>query len=97
MASCSYCRQPIAEGLHPFTLRMELFPAIEPSLEISEADLKRDHKSEWDRLMQMMDQMSDSDVAAQEKLMYLTRSFTLCRKCRDLLAAQLDRLEPPAS
>jgi hypothetical protein len=42
--------------------------------------------------------MSDNDVAAQEKLMYMSRSFTLCRQCRDLLAAQLDRLlEPPSS
>ena len=36
---CDYCHQPLNAGVHPFTLRLELFPAVEPSLQVSEKEL----------------------------------------------------------
>jgi hypothetical protein len=94
---CAYCHQPIPDGVHPYTLRLELFPAIEPSLQIAEADLERDFDAELQRLIEMMEQMDEHQVVEQEKRMFVSHAFTLCRGCRDRLAAQLERLKPPAT
>ena len=46
---CDYCRQSIAQNVHHYTLRLELFPAIEPSLEISAAQMRIDFAAEMER------------------------------------------------
>lgn len=92
---CSLCRQVIPPEVHPYTLRLELFPAIEPTLEISEADLRRDFEAELNRLIQIMESMDENQVLRQEDLMFFSHSFTLCLACRDRLADQLRRLAPP--
>lgn len=97
MTRCDHCHQTIDEGVHPYTLRLELFPAIEPSLQISEAELQVDFDAEMRRLIELMEQMDDAQVARQEKLMFFSVSFTLCPACRDRVTRQLDRLKPPSN
>jgi hypothetical protein len=94
---CDYCRKTLRPKAHPFTLRIELFPAVEPSLEISEAELQGDIHGELERLIESMAAMDDIDAMKQEKLMFMAYRFTLCRACRDKLAAQFERLGPPKS
>ena len=95
MSHCAYCHEPIDEGVHPYTLRLELFPAIEPSLQFSEKELAVDFEEELQRLVEMMERMDEAEVYRQEKLMYVSHSFMLCPACRDRLGELLDRLTPP--
>jgi hypothetical protein len=92
---CDYCRQPISPNVHPYTLRLELFPAIEPSLEISAQQMQIDFAAEMERLIRLMEEMDEGAVIHQEKLMFVAHRFTLCPSCRNLLAARLERLQPP--
>ena len=94
MTCCDYCRQPIPDSVHPYTLRLELFPAVEPSLRINPADLEGDLASEMERLVRQMESMDDGEVIRQEKLMFIAYAFTLCPACRERLAVQLERLSP---
>lgn len=91
---CDHCHQTIPEKVHPFTLRLELFPAVEPSLTIKEDDPGVDLCAEMERLVRQMEKMDDGEVLRQEKLMHVSYSFTLCPACRERLAGQLERLNP---
>ncbi len=35
---CSHCNEAIPHGVHPYTMRIELFPRAEESVEFSEAE-----------------------------------------------------------
>lgn len=91
---CDYCRQSIPEKVHPYTLRLELFPAVEPSLTIKDADPDVDLADEMERLVRQMEAMDDGEVMRQEKLMFVSYTFTVCPACRERLAQQLERLNP---
>lgn len=97
MAFCDYCHQPISPKVHPYTLKLELYPAIEPSVEITYVDMEIDFKTEMDRLIKIMEEMGEAEVAGQEKLMFVGHSFTLCPACRNRLAKQLESHAPPQS
>ncbi len=91
---CHYCHQVIHDGIHPYTLRLELFPAIEPSLEITPDQLEIDFEAEFTRLIEVMQEMQDSDVVKQENLTFVSHTFTLCPDCRQRVANQLEILRP---
>ena len=91
---CDYCHKPIPENAYPFTLRLELFPAVEPSLQISERELAETSREALRDLIESLEKMDDNQVAAQEKLIYFSHKFTLCPACRHTMAAQLERLMP---
>ena len=91
--ACAYCRRPLPEGTHPFTLRMDFFPAIEPSLTLSEEDIEGDARAELERLMEKMAAMDDAQAREQEKLVFTRHEYVLCRRCRDRLVARLERLD----
>lgn len=91
---CDYCRQNMPDAVHPFTLKLELFPAVEPSLEIKPSEFEGNMSEEMERLINEMAKMEDSEVLRQEKLMYVSYCFTLCPACRERLAGQLERLSP---
>ena len=94
---CDYCHTPIAPGAHPFTLRLELFPAVEPSLQISEQEMEASGNGQDLReLLRIMEEMSDEEVARQEKIVYFSHKFTLCPACRHTMAGALERLLPDA-
>lgn len=92
MKVCAYCRQTIPVGMYPFTLRLELFHAVEETLEIDQTTLTQDLGDEMQRLIAIMEKMTDLEVEEEEKRMYVSYAFTLCRPCRDRLAHQLERL-----
>lgn len=94
MPICQYCHRSIEEDVHPYTLKMELYPAVEPSLQINEKDLQIDLEEELRRLVEMMEQMGEGEIVEQEKLIYFKRTFTLCPRCRHKLVEELDRLSP---
>ena len=94
-ATCSYCRKAIHPKVHPYTLKLELFPAVEPSLNFSAEDLAGDHEAAMRRLIEQMERMNDDEVKEQEKLVYIAHQFTLCPACRHGIAADLERLMPP--
>ena len=89
---CDYCHGSIGEDVHPFTLRLELFPAIEPSLELGEDDPSVDLKAEMMRIIKLMRSLDEGEVVKQEKLMFVAYSFTLCPACRNQLANDLEAL-----
>lgn len=93
--TCDYCHQPLKPQAHPYTLRLELFQSVEPSLEISDEDLAGDLGKQLDALIDQMERMDDEAVAEQEKRVYMRHCFTLCPACRHRLARQLEALLPP--
>lgn len=93
--SCDYCHKPIPPSVHPFTLRLELFPAIEPSLEINAKDLSLDFEAEMKRLIAQMEKMTETEKIEQEKILFVAHKFTLCPRCRNRIARQLEHLAPP--
>ncbi len=95
MARCDYCKTEIGDGIHPYTLRLELFPAVEPSLTITAEDLERDFDAEIAAIVKALEQMSDEEALDQEKLMFVRHQFTLCPRCRHRIAGELERLLPP--
>jgi hypothetical protein len=95
LKTCAWCHEPMPMGVHPYTLRLELFPAVEPSLDISKEALEQDLEKEMKRLIGLMEKMDAAEVIEEEKRMFMSRSFTLCPRCRDTLARELDRLRPP--
>lgn len=91
---CDYCHNPLPGQVHPYTLRMELYPAIEPSLNFQGGEHKVDVEAEISRLVEIMKSMSDEEVAEQEKLVFTAREYTLCRACRDRIASQIEVPQP---
>lgn len=97
MYRCQHCHEPILPNTHPFTLRLELFQAVEPSVEITQKEMDGDFETQMRELIELMEKMDEAEVLRQEKKVYFSRSFTLCPACRDRIARQLERLAPPAS
>ncbi len=96
MPQCQYCHEPIPEQVQYYTLRMELFPSVEQSIqEIESREAKVDFETEMQRLIELMEQMDEREVARQEKLIYTSHTFTLCPGCRDKIADLISRLTPP--
>lgn len=91
---CQYCHKPLGKGVHPYTLRLELFPSVEDSLQISESEMTIDFEKEMKRLIDLMESMDEAQVRQEEKKMFMAFSFTLCPKCRDKLAGQLEHFLP---
>ena len=91
---CGNCGQAIPEGIHPYTMRIEFFPRVEESLEISEADFDVDFDEEIKKIVNQLEAMGEEEVELQEAKVYSSFSFVLCGTCRDLLASQLRRNMP---
>ena len=88
---CTYCHEEIAEGVHPYTMRIELFPRVEESLEFSKADLEVDFDEEIRKIVEQLEAMGEHEARIEEERVYSAFSFVLCPACRDRLAAQLRR------
>lgn len=91
---CDYCHKLIPHQVHPFTLRLELFPAVEPSLQISADELQKETRADLRELIAAMENMDSDEVARQEKIVYFSHRFTLCPACRHQMASALERLLP---
>jgi hypothetical protein len=82
---CINCRRSIADGVHPYTIRVEMFPRVEESIKISPEEMEVDCDAEIQRLV---------DRIEEEERVYVSFSYTICPACRDLLTAQLKRGGP---
>ena len=88
---CGNCQEEIPEETHPYTIRIEFFPRLEDSLHISKSDLEVDFDEELKRVIEKLEAMSTKEAQLEEERVYSSFTFTLCLKCRDLLALQLKR------
>lgn len=86
---CGNCHCEIGEGVHPYTVKIELYPRVDESLEITEADLKVDFDAELKKIIEKMEAMSEEERKLEEERIYTRFNFTLCPRCRDALARQL--------
>lgn len=86
---CTNCDSAIPNGVHPYTVRIEVFPSRDEILDLDEIDLTRDLKSGMKILIQRMEEMSDEDVALETERMYSRFEFLVCPGCRDRLAPRL--------
>lgn len=93
MTICKQCKREVEDKHDLFTLKIELYPAVEPSLEITSDDLESDFQAEYERLIEIMNQMGEKDVAKQEKLVYLSHNLSLCPDCRHHVAQMLEQLK----
>lgn len=73
--------------MHPYTMRIELFPRVADSLEISPGDLEIDFDAELKDIVARLEAMSEEEIRLQEERLYTRFCFVLCPACRDRLAA----------
>lgn len=85
---CGYCHREIAPGVHPYTMRIELFPRVADSLEIRLEDLEVDFDAEMKALVEQLEAMSEEEIETQEERIYTRFCFILCPACRDRLVRQ---------
>lgn len=85
---CGYCHQAIPEGVHPYTMRIELFPRVEDSLDVQSGDLEIDFDAEMRALVEQLEAMNEEEVRLQEERIYTRFCFILCQSCRDALASR---------
>ncbi len=86
---CSNCHREIPHPVHPYTMRIELFPRVEESLQFSEADLEKDCDEEIKKIIAQLEAMDDEEAQLEEERVYSAFNFVLCPACRDFLAKQL--------
>lgn len=87
--TCANCRARIPDGVHPYTMRIELFPRIEESLNITPEDLEIDFDTELKKIVEQLKAMSDDEVQAEEERIYSRFHFVVCDACREMLAKSL--------
>lgn len=80
---CGYCHRTIPSNVHPYTMRIELFPRVADSLTISPSDLQADFDAEMRELIAKLEAMSEEQIRLQEERMYTRFCFVLCPDCRD--------------
>lgn len=82
---CGYCHREIPAEVHPYTMRIELFPRVADSLEIRLEDLEIDFDKEMKDLVAQLEAMTEEEVKSQEERIFTRFCFILCPACRDLL------------
>lgn len=70
-------------------MRIELFPRIEESLNITPEDLEIDFDTELKQIVAQLEAMSDEEVQAEKERVYSRFHFVVCDACRDMLARSL--------
>jgi hypothetical protein len=85
---CGYCHQRIPSGVHPYTMRVELFPRVADTLEIRPEDLELDFDAEMKAIIAQLESMSPDEIGQQEERIYTRFCFILCPSCRDSLVSQ---------
>ena len=86
---CSNCHGFISIGVHPYTIRIELFPRVEESLEFTQGDFEIDFDEEISKIVQRLEAMSEDEKRLEEERTYSSFSFVLCISCRDKLSKAL--------
>lgn len=72
-------------------MRIELFPRVEESLELTGEDMEIDFDEEIKKIVAQLEAMDEKERRLEEERVYSSFSFVLCTDCRNLLAAQLRR------
>lgn len=88
---CGNCGEKIPEGVHPYTMKIELFPRVEESLQFSESDFEIDCTEEIKKIIAKLEAMDEEQTQLEEERVYSSFSFVVCPACRDQLARQLKR------
>lgn len=83
---CDRCGREVAPGeAEFFSVRVEAFADPTPP-EITEADLRRDHRREMEALIDRLRDVSEREALEQ---VYRRRNLILCNRCCDEWFAQL--------
>lgn len=91
LLKCGNCHNEIPHGVHGYTMKVEMYPRVEESLEFSEVDLQKDINAELQAIVEQLEAMSDQEVELEEERVYSCFKFVLCRECRDALATGFRR------
>lgn len=91
---CDNCRREINVNIHPYTVKIELFPRVEESLEPHASEMAVDFEQEIKKIVAKMEQMTDEEVRLEEERVYSVFQYVICPPCRDLLASQFRRTNP---
>lgn len=86
---CTNCDAAIPNGVHPYTVRIEVFPSRDEVLNLDEIDLTQDIKSGMKVLIERMEAMTDEEVERETERMYSRFQFIICPRCREALAPRL--------
>ncbi len=89
LLTCANCRARIPDGVHPYSMRIELFPRIEESLIITTEDLEIDFDTKLKKIVAQLEAMSEDEVQAETERVYSRFHFVVCDACRDMLARSL--------
>ncbi len=90
---CGYCHQRISPEVHPYTMRIELFPRVADTLEIRPEDLELDFDTEMKALIAQLESMSPDEIDQEEERIYTRFCFILCPSCRDSLVKRFGESE----
>ncbi len=88
---CGNCHREIPPTIHPYTMKIELFPRVEESLKMIEAGLEIDCDEEMKKIIAQLEAMDEEQTKLEEERVYSIYRFVVCPQCRDLLAEQLKR------
>jgi len=94
LLKCGNCHSDIPHGTHGYTMKVEIYPRVEESLEFSEADLAKDITAELHDIVEQLEAMSDQEIELEEERVYSCFKFVLCPACRDTLAVGFRRSLP---
>lgn len=89
--TCRHCSREIPSGVHPYTMRIELFPCVEESLQISERELGEDSERKMREIVRALEAMDEEEIRLQEERVYSCFRLVVCPRCRDEIAAGLRR------
>jgi len=102
--NCSICKSEILPGKQPYILRIDLFAAPD-DLEITEEEMKKDRRAEFERLIEQLESMDAEAVREETDKVFERHVYLLCPICRarfhgllrDVRTAREGRGQPPPS
>jgi len=88
---CDNCKKPISDAVHPYTMKIELFPSIEKSLDLVASDSEVDFEEEIREIIAQLESMDEREREEEESKVYTRFEYLLCTPCRDSFARRLKR------
>ena len=79
--NCSICKAEILAGKQIYVLQIDLFAAPE-ELEISQEELEKDRRGEFEKLMEQLEAMDAEAVQEETDKVFERHVYVLCPICR---------------
>jgi (p)ppGpp synthase/HD superfamily hydrolase len=78
---CAACLATIPDGQQRYTLRVDLFAAVD-NLDLTEEEIERDRSDEIRQLIERLSKMEPEEIKEESERIFERRVFTLCAVCR---------------